>query len=170
MSNSVLPHRWQPIRLPCPWDFPGKNSGVGCHFLLQWMKVKSESEVAESFLTLSDPMDCSLPGSSVHVIFQARVLEWVPLPCLLCNEDLVLWKLKKKKKILPEKPVRSRGSRTWKRMKPVWVWFHASHGEGTYSLFSQGTWDISCASNVPQPKARLLGFHSPTSISLSSFN
>ena len=76
MSNSVRPHRWQPSRLPSPWDSPGKNNGVGCHFLLQCMKVKSESEVAQSCLTLSDPMDCSLPGSSVHGIFQARVLEW----------------------------------------------------------------------------------------------
>ena len=59
-----------------PWDFPGKNSGVGCHFLLQCVKVKSESEVPQSCLTLSDPMDCSLPGSSIHGIFQARVLEW----------------------------------------------------------------------------------------------
>ena len=59
-----------------PWDSPGKNTGVGCHFLLQYMKVKSESEVAPSCPTLSDPMDCSLPGSSVHGIFQARVLEW----------------------------------------------------------------------------------------------
>ena len=65
-----------PIRLPCPWDTPGKNNGVGCHFLLQCMKVKSESEVAQSCLTLSDPMDCRLPGSSVHRIFQARILEW----------------------------------------------------------------------------------------------
>ena len=69
-------HRWQPTRLLCPWDSPGKNTGVGCHFLLQCMKVKSESEVAQSFPTLSDPMDYSLPGSSVHRIFQARVLEW----------------------------------------------------------------------------------------------
>ena len=76
MSNSVRPHRWQPTRLPCPWDSPGKNTGVGCHFLLQCMRVKSESEVAQSCPTLSDPMDCSLPGSSVHGIFQARVLEW----------------------------------------------------------------------------------------------
>ena len=59
-----------------PWDSPGKNTGVGCHFFLQCMKVKSESEVAQSCPTLSDPMDCSLPGSSVHGIFQARVLEW----------------------------------------------------------------------------------------------
>ena len=69
-------HRWQPSRLPCPWDSPGKNTGVGCHFLLQCMKVKSESEVAQSCPTLRDPMDCSLPGSSVHGSFQARVLEW----------------------------------------------------------------------------------------------
>ena len=76
MSNSVRPHRRQPTRLPCPWDSPGKNTGVGCHFLLQCMKVKSESEVAQSCPTPSDPMDCSLTGSSVHGIFQARVLEW----------------------------------------------------------------------------------------------
>ena len=76
MSNSVRPHRRQLARLPCPWDSPGKNTGVGCHFLLQCMKVKGESEVVQSCPTLSDPMDCSLPGSSVHGIFQARVLEW----------------------------------------------------------------------------------------------
>ena len=62
-----------------PWDSPGKNTGVGCHFLLQRMKVKTESEVAQSCPTLSDPMDCSLPGSTVHGIFQARVLEWVAI-------------------------------------------------------------------------------------------
>ena len=76
MSNSVRPHRRQPTRLPHPWNSPGKNTGVGCHFLLQCMKVKSESEVTRSCPTLHDPMDCSLPGSSIHGIFQARVLEW----------------------------------------------------------------------------------------------
>ena len=76
MSDSVRPQRRQPTRLPHPWDSPGKNTGVGCHFLLQCMKVKSESEVAQSYPTLSDPMDCSPPGSFVHGIFQARVLEW----------------------------------------------------------------------------------------------
>ena len=76
MSDSVRPNRWKPTRLPCPWDSPGKNTGVGCHFLLQCMKVKSESEVAQSCPTLLNPMDCSLPGSSIHGIFQARVLEW----------------------------------------------------------------------------------------------
>ena len=73
---TLRPHRQQPTRLPHPWDSPGKNTGVGCHFLLQCMKVKSESEIAQSRRTLSDPMDCSLPGSSIHGIFQARVLEW----------------------------------------------------------------------------------------------
>ena len=76
MYDSVRPHRWQPTRLPNPWDSPGKNSGVGGYFFLQCMKVKSESEVAQSCLTLSDPMDFSLPGSSIHGIFQATVLEW----------------------------------------------------------------------------------------------
>ena len=79
MSDSVRPHRWQPTRLPRPWDSPGKNTGVGCHFLLQCMKVKSESEVTQSCPTPSDPMDCSLPGSSFRGIFQARVVEWVAL-------------------------------------------------------------------------------------------
>ena len=93
MSNSVWPHRQQPTRLPCPWDSPGKNTGVGCHFLLQCMKVKSESEVVQSCPTLSDPMDCSLPGSSVHGIFQARVLEWgaIAFSQLEDNYFIILW-------------------------------------------------------------------------------
>ena len=74
--ETVRPQRRQPTRLPRPWDSPGKNTGVACHFLLQCMKVKSESEVAQLCPTLSDRMDCSLPGSYVHGIFQARVLEW----------------------------------------------------------------------------------------------
>ena len=72
----MQPHRRQPTRLRRPWGSPGKDTAVGCYFLFQCMKVKSESEVALSCLTLRDPMDCSLPGSSVHGIFQARVLEW----------------------------------------------------------------------------------------------
>ena len=76
MSDSVRPHRRQPTRLLCPWDSPGKNTGVGCHFLLQCMNVKSESKVAQLCPTLSDLLDCSPPGSSIHGIFQARVLEW----------------------------------------------------------------------------------------------
>ena len=79
MSDSVRPHRRQLTRLPRPWDPPGKNTGVGCHFLLQCMKVKSESEVTQSCPTPSNPMYLSLPGSSVHGIRQARVLEWVPI-------------------------------------------------------------------------------------------
>ena len=76
MSDSVRPRRQQPTRLPRPWDSPDKNTGVGCHFLLQCMKVKSEREVTQLCPTLRDPIDCSLPGSSIHGIFQARVLEW----------------------------------------------------------------------------------------------
>ena len=72
MSDSVRPHRRQPTRLPHPWDSPGKNTGVGCHFLLQCMKVKSESQVAQSCLTLCNPMDCSPAGSSVHGIFPGK--------------------------------------------------------------------------------------------------
>ena len=85
MSVSLRPHRQQPTRLPHPWDSPGKNTGVGCHFLLQCRKVKSESEVAQSCPTLSDPMDCSLPGSSNHGIFQARVLDWGAMLLLLLS-------------------------------------------------------------------------------------
>ena len=72
MSDSVRPHRQQPTRLPRPWDSPGKNTGVGCHFLLQFMKVKSESEVAQLCPTLSDPMIYSLPGSSIHGVFLGK--------------------------------------------------------------------------------------------------
>ena len=78
----MRPHRLQPARLSPPWDSPGENTGVGCHFLLQCVKVKSERQVAQSCQTLSEPMDCSPPGSSVHEIFQARVLEWGALPSL----------------------------------------------------------------------------------------
>ena len=79
MSDSVQPRRWQPTRLPHPWDSSGKITEVGCHFLLQCMKVKSESEVAQLYLTLSNPTDCSLSDSSVHGIVQAGVLEWVAI-------------------------------------------------------------------------------------------
>ena len=75
-ATPETPKTPEPTRLPRPWDSPGKNTGVGCHFLIQCMKVKRESEVAQSCPTASDPMDCSLPGSSIHGIFQARVLEW----------------------------------------------------------------------------------------------
>ena len=76
---TLKPHRRQPTRLSHPWDSPGKNTGVGCHFLLQCMKVKTKSQVAQSCPTLSNPKNCSLPGSSIHGIFQARVLEWVAI-------------------------------------------------------------------------------------------
>ena len=97
MSDSVWPHRQQPTRLRRPWDSPGKNTGVGCHFLLQCIKVKSEREVAQSCPTLSDPMDCSLPSSSIHGIFQARVLEWGaivrPILFLFFIEPIFPWNI-----------------------------------------------------------------------------
>ena len=86
MSDCVRPHRWQLTRLPRPWDSPGKNTGVGCHFLLQCMKVKSESEGTQSCPTLNNPMDCSLPGSSVHGIFQFNLLKYHKL----CAQSLQL--------------------------------------------------------------------------------
>ena len=70
---------------PRPWDSPGKNTGVGCHFLLQCMKVKSESEVAQSCPTLSDPMDCNPPGFSIHGICKVRVLEWGAIAFSACR-------------------------------------------------------------------------------------
>ena len=90
MSDSVGPHRRQPTRLAHPWDSPGKNTGVGCQCLLQCMKVKSESEVAQLCPILSDPTDCSPPGSSVHGIFQARVLEWGAIYIVYINSQSLL--------------------------------------------------------------------------------
>ena len=119
MSESVRPQSRQPTRLSRPWDSPGKNTGVGCHFLLQCMKVKSERQVAQLYPTLSDPMDCSLPGSSVHGIFQGRVLEWDAIafpgtyvylwlihidvwqkPTLHCKAIILQLKIKEKKKYM----------------------------------------------------------------------
>ena len=93
MSDSVRPLRQQPTRLPRPWDSPGKNTGVGCHFLLQCMKVKSESEVSQSCPTLSDPMDCSLPGSPFMEFSRQEYWSGVPLPSpngiLLSHKKLI---------------------------------------------------------------------------------
>ena len=89
----MWPHGWQPTRLPSPWDSPGKNTGVGCHFLLQCMKVKSVSEVVQSCPTLGDPMDCSPPGSSVHGIFQTGVLEWDAIAFLLHPASMLIFDL-----------------------------------------------------------------------------
>ena len=82
VSNSVRPHRQQPTRLPCPWDSPGKNTGVACHFLLQCMKVKSESEVTQSCPTLSDPMDCSQQAPPSMGFSRQEYWSGVPLPFL----------------------------------------------------------------------------------------
>ena len=113
MTNSVRPHRQQPTRLPHPWDSPGKNTGVGCHFLLQCMKVKSESEIAHLCPTLSDPMDCSLPGSSVHGISQAKVLEWGAVKNC-CLWTVVLEKTLESPLNCKEiQPVHSKGDQSW---------------------------------------------------------
>ena len=93
VSDSVRPHRRQPIRLPHPWDSPGNNTGVGCHFLLQCMKVKSEKEAAQACPTLGDPMDRSPPGSSTHGILQARALEWVAISFSSAGKGKVKTKL-----------------------------------------------------------------------------
>ena len=95
MSNSVWPQRQQPTRLLRPWDSPGKNTGVGCHFLLQCMKVKRENEVAQSCPTLPDPMDCSLLGSYVHGIFQARGLECGAITFSVDCRHTLTWALRK---------------------------------------------------------------------------
>ena len=94
------PRDGSPSRLPRPWDSPGKNTGVGCHFLLQCIKVKSESEVAQSCPTLREPMNCSPPGSSFHGIFQARVLEWVAIAfsellCIHIKKNMCITSLQK---------------------------------------------------------------------------
>ena len=123
----MRPHRQQPTRLWRLWDSPGKNTRVGCHFLLQCMKVKSESEVAQSCPTLSDPMDCSLPGSSIHGIFQARVLEWVGIA--FCEKTLATWKesddptrqhIKKQRQYYANKDLSSQGYGL--SMCHVWMW------------------------------------------------
>ena len=92
VSDSVRLYRQQPTRLPHPWDSPGKNTGVGCHFLLQCMKGKSESEVAQSCLTLSDPMDCSLPGSSVMGFSRQEYWSGVPSPSP--SHNYIMWQMR----------------------------------------------------------------------------
>ena len=89
VSDSMRPYGQQPTRLLCIQDSLGKNTGVGCHFLLQCMKVKSEREVTQSCPNLRDSMDCSLPGSSLHGVFQARVLEWGAIVVYICQASLV---------------------------------------------------------------------------------
>ena len=105
LSDPVRPRRREPTRLPCPWDSPGKNTGVGCHFLPQCMKVKNKSEVTQLYPTLSDPMDCSPPGSSVHGIFQARVLEWgaIAFSCIWVECKNNQFTAKEKNAIVPER-------------------------------------------------------------------
>ena len=124
MSDSVRPHRRQPIRLPHPGDSPGKNTGVGCHCLLHCVKVKSKSEVAQLCPTASNPMDCSLPGSSVHGIFQARVLEWGAIAVRRPGFNPWVRKIPWRKKLQPTSvflPGKSHGQRSLEGYSP---WGH----------------------------------------------
>ena len=121
VSDFVRPHRRQPTRLPCPWDSPGKNTGVSCHFLLQCIKVKSESEVSQSCLTLSDPMDCSPPGSSVHWTLQARVLEW---GAIAFSDSM------------PEQmPIQAPEQKRW--YVRMWIWLEIANGNCFWWGFSK---------------------------------
>ena len=160
----MQPNRCQPTRLPNPSDSPGKNNGVVAISFSNAWKWKVKGKLLSHVWPSATP--CTAAFQAPPFMGFSRQEYWSGVPLILCNEDIVL---QKKKKFSPRNQWGLRGSRTWKTMKPLWVWY-VSHGEGSYRLFSQRTWDISCASNVPQPKARELGFHSPTSASISSFN
>ena len=140
MSDSVWPHRQQPTRLRRPWDSPGKNSGVGCHFLLQCMKEKSESEVAQSCPTLSNPMDYSLPGSSVHGFSRQEYWSGVPLPSPM------------KESSLPNN-FQKEGRETYLQMK----WGRGRQGIENISLllvpfssWKKGLWEINTKQSINQ--------------------
>ena len=135
MSNTGWSHRQQPIRLPCPWDSPGKNTGVGCHFLPQWMKVKSESEDIQSCPSLSDPMDCSLPGFSVHGIFQARVLEWGAIAFSDIRHYLASYQSNHWK-------TSSATIMSFKKCSMIYCWNHQLPGAGSCMVSNRG-WSLS---------------------------
>ena len=147
----MQPHRQQPTRLRRPCDSPGKNTGMGCHFLLQCMKVKSESEVAQPCPTLRNPMDCSLPGSSVHGIFQARVLEWAAIAF-----SLAIYKCMKTEIGLPwwlsgeesDCQYRGHGFNPWPRKIP--------HAKGHLSLWAQLRSPHTVLPKPTHPRARAL--------------
>ena len=164
MSDSVQHHRRQPTRLPRPWDSPGKNMGVGCHFLLQCMQVKSESEVAQSCPTFSDPMDCRLPGFSIHGIFQARVLEWgatafssfisyylliITKRCSFLDISLwwPIWKLQDNRRLFFIPAFLSGPSTQWKQL-----WLNVlSHSRGYPYLISNICAHSLVLEHIPEP-------------------
>ena len=137
----MRPHRRRPTRLPHPWDSPGKSTGVGCHFLLQCTKEKSESEVAQLCPTLSNPMDCSPPGSSIHGIFQARVLEWgaIAFSVILILSPLILTFLIK----IPLRALKTLPpSSAWTPVKVSSMHFISTDKTETYH--SASFWGIIC--------------------------
>ena len=129
MSDSVRPHRRQPTRLPRPWDSPGKNTGVGCHFLLQCIKVKSESEVTQSCPTLCNPIDGSSPGSPVPgILLQARILEWVAISFSMHESEK-----RKSSRSVVSNPQRSHGLQPSRLLRP-WDFPGKSTGVGCHCL------------------------------------
>ena len=131
----MRPHRRQPTRLLRPWDSPGKNTGVGCHFLLQCMNMKSESEVVQSCLTLLDPMDCSLPGSSIHGIFQARALEW---GAIAFSKEWRTYAFKLKWLSKPQESKKKRNKRDmWKYITIMISWIKKELTERKYRLYTE---------------------------------
>ena len=155
-------HRRQPTRLPRPWDSPGKNTGVGCHFLLQCMKVKSESEVAQLCPTLRDPMDCSPPVSSIYGIFQARVLEWLAVAfsgsdvrqafkcetvlCILVTVWILYFYSSKLALAFLEAP--SRWAFLWPSSGTLRYWISPGQAEGPRAVASLSTFGASVSLTV----------------------
>ena len=140
MSDSVRPHRQRPTRLPHPWDSPGKNTGVGCHFLLRCMKVESKVKSLSRVRLLATPWTaCSPPGSSVHGIFQARVLEWVPYDS---QESLVSCSGSTEVRCLQKSDVNPR-SDVKKVLREGHFPFQAQESLPTFLMVSWGTgWDL----------------------------
>ena len=114
----------------CTWDSPGKDTGVGCHFLLQCMKVKRESEVAQSCLTLRDPMDCSLPGSSIHGISQARVLEWAAFAFSTMIYEILVILDSRSTMIDPKEPLNSESPFLCFKQREIMLYTQKAHGSG----------------------------------------
>ena len=141
----MRPQRWQPTRLPCPWDTPGKNTGVGCHFLLHCMKVKSESEVAQSCPTLRDPMDWGQAPLSMGF---SRQEYWSGLP--LPSPEMVLrlyYNFRALKNITKKEPL---WRTVWRFIKNLKVDLLYDQAIPLLGIYPEKTiiWKDTCTSNV----------------------